>query len=392
MKILFVHNHYQQSGGEDVAVQLEIDILKKFGHTAEVLYFNNTQIAGITSKIKSGINSFYNRTSLKRVRLAIDEFKPDVIHVHNIFFQASPSVLFAAHERDIPVVMTLHNYRLICANAMLLKDNKPCIECIHKKIPLNGIKKACYRDSVLESALTTAVTSLHKLTNSWIGRVSKYIALTEFAKDIFLNSSLKIKEEQIIVKPNFVLDNGTGMETRENFFLFVGRLSKEKGLIQLMEAFSQLETQKLILVGEGPLENELRKNYESNGNITFVGKKTRDEVFGLMKRAKALIFPSIWYEGLPYTIIEAFSTATPVLASNLGAMSHMIVDGYNGLLFEPASSKEIIATVHRFDRTAADFFYTNARKSYLEHYHPNKHYSTIINLYETLINKNREEY
>jgi glycosyltransferase involved in cell wall biosynthesis len=385
VKILFIHNRYQQSGGEDVAVQLEINILKQFGHITKVVYFDNTHISGIISKVKSGISSFYNQNSLKRVLAAIDEFKPDVIHVHNVFFQASPSVLFAAHQRNIPVVMTLHNYRLICANAMLLKDNKPCIECIHQKIPLSGIKNACYRNSVLESTLTTAITSVHKFTDCWTGRVSKYIALTEFAKNIFLNSSLAVVEDQITVKPNFVLDNGTGLETREDFFLFVGRLSNEKGLTHLLEAFAQLKTQKLLVVGEGPLEDHLQKHYESNSNITFVGKKTRGEVFDLMKRTKALMFPSIWYEGLPYTIIEAFSTSTPVLASNLGAMSQMIVDGYNGLLFEAANANDIIESVHRFNRIANNSFYSNARKSYLEHYHPDKHYSAIINLYETLI-------
>lgn len=387
MKILFIHNRYQHAGGEDVAVQLEINILNQFGHATEVLYFDNTSIAGMPGKIKSGINSFYNLSSRKKVSAAIDEFKPDVIHVHNVFFQASPSVLFAAHQRHIPVVMTLHNYRLICANAMLLKENKPCLECIHQKIPLTGIKNACYRDSVIESALTTAITSLHKFTKCWSDRVNKYIALTEFAKNIFLSSSLEVTEQQITVKPNFVLDNGTGLEAREDFFLFVGRLSNEKGLTHLLEAFAELKTQKLLVVGVGPLEYHLRKRYEFYNNITFLGKKTRNEVFELMKQTKALMFPSIWYEGLPYTIIEAFSTATPVLASNLGAMPHMIVDGYNGLLFEPANAGNIIETVQRFNRKETDSFYVNARRSYLENYHPDKHYSAIINLYESLISK-----
>lgn len=389
MRILFIHNHYKQSGGEDVAVQLEIDILKKYGHTTEVLYFDNAHISSITDKLKTGINSFYNRTSMKQVREVIDKFKPDIIHVHNIFFKASPSVLFVAHQRKIPVVMTLHNYRLICANAMLLKDNKPCIECIHKKIPLAGIKNACYRNSTIDSALTTAVTSVHKLTNCWTKNVSKYIALTEFAKNLFLNSSINIHEEQITVKPNFVIDNGIGPERRDDFFLFVGRLSQEKGLIQLLEAFSQIETQKLIIVGDGPLTDLLTKQYELNSNIFFVGKKKRNEVIDLMKRTKALIFPSLWYEGLPYTIIEALSMGTPVLASNLGAMSQIIIDGYNGLHFEPNSSADIIKTVNLFNHNSYDHFYANARKSYLENYHPDRHYSSIIKLYQSLISDNQ---
>lgn len=390
MKVLFIHNHYKQSGGEDVAVQLEINILKKFGHTTDVLYFDNTHITGITGKLKSAVNSFYNRHSRKRVIEVIDEFKPDIIHVHNIFFQASPSVLFVAYQRKIPVVMTLHNYRLVCANAMLLKDNKPCVECIHQKIPLAGIKNACYRNSILDSALTTAVTSIHKFTNCWTQNVSKYIALTEFAKTLFLNSSLNIHEEQITVKPNFVMDDGPGPKRREDFFLFVGRLSQEKGLIKLLEAFAQIETQKLVIAGEGPLADILRKKYESNNNIAFLGKQTRAEVIDLLKRTKALLFPSLWFEGLPYTIIEALSTGTPVLASNLGAMSQIIIDGYNGFLFKPDSSKEIIRTVDQFNHKTRDDFYTNARKSYLENYHPDRHYSSIINLYESLISDTKK--
>lgn len=386
MKILFIHNTYKQAGGEDVAVQLEMDILKLNGHEAELIEFNNNDITGLISKVKNGIQSFYNPTSFKIVNQKIKAYQPDIIHVHNLFFQASPSVLYAAKKNKVPVVMTLHNYRLLCANALLLRDNKPCTKCIQHNFPIYGTTNSCYRNSAVESALVTGVTGYHKISGTWKNSVTKYILLTNFARDLFLGSSVGLHKQQIVVKPNFVNDNGLGNSIREDFYLYAGRLSVEKGVILLLEAFAKMPQFRLVLAGDGPLKETLMQTYELNKNIEFAGSQKRAQLMLLMQKTKALIFPSIWYEGLPYTIIESLAAGTPVLCSRIGAMNEIITNQYNGLHFEPDSSQGIIDTVLTFDRSENQHLYQNARATYLEKYHPTIHYNSIISLYSSIIN------
>ncbi|RYG03413.1 MAG: glycosyltransferase, partial [Chitinophagaceae bacterium] len=261
MRVLFIHNRYKFAGGEDVAVEMESSILQSYGHAVETLIFDNTEISGFVSKIKTGISSIYNRESAARVKACIKVFNPDVIHVHNLFFLASPSVLYAAKKSGIPVVFTLHNYRLICANALLLRENKVCELCVNQTYPTAGIRYKCYRNSAPETALVTAVTSIHKFRNTWNEQVDKYIALTEFGRTRFENSSLKATKGKIQVKPNFIRDPGEGQHEREPFYLFVGRLSVEKGVEVMLNAFSGMPNREIRIVGEGPLEESLKHKF-----------------------------------------------------------------------------------------------------------------------------------
>lgn len=386
MRILFIHNRYLQAGGEDTAVELESDLLKQHDHAVDVLYFGNNRFTSLFSKITGGMQSLYNRNSYRIVTEKINDFKPDLIHTHNLFFEASPSVLYAAAAKKIPVVATLHNYRLICANGLLLRNKMPCELCTQKTFPLQGIRHRCYRSSFTESALVTAITGLHKAKGTWVTKVSKYIALTPFAKEKIITSSLNMPEEQICIKPNFTTDFGEGASARESFFLFAGRITEEKGIKVLLNAFADLPQEKLIIAGDGPDSQSLEQQFKQYPNITFAGRKKKAELIALMKKSKALIFPSVWYEGLPFTIIEAFSTGTPVLASGIGAMKSLITDGYNGFHFTPGSSNDITRCIERFN-TANNIaqFYANARTTYLSLYHPGAHYKAIMKIYQEVI-------
>ncbi|MBX9782802.1 MAG: glycosyltransferase family 4 protein [Chitinophagaceae bacterium] len=386
MKILFIHNTYQQSGGEDVAVQEEIKLLRQKGHIAEAVYFDNSGIQSAYSKIKAGLRAVYNQGSFSIINNKIKDFGPDLIHLHNLFFTASPSVLYAAAKHHIPVVATIHNYRLVCANALLMRNHSPCELCINKTFPLAGIIHGCYRSSVIESALVTTTTGLHKLAGTWRKKINQYIALTPFAKEKLLHSSLQIPTGKITVKPNFVPDYGEGNTIREDFFLFAGRLSFEKGAEIMLQSFSQLPHIKLVVAGDGPEKERLATKFGSSTNITFVGKKPAEEIISLMQRCKALIFPSIWYEGQPYTILEAFATGTPVIASKLGAMESLIKHELNGLHFTPGNSNELCCAVRAFNSlTDSGAYYNNARKTYLENHHPDVHYAEIMKIYTDAI-------
>lgn len=383
MKVLFVHNRYRYYGGEDVAVEMEADILTTHGHETKTIIFDNDEIEGLISKINTGLKAIYNKVSAEILQTNIDNFKPDVIHVHNLFFVASPSILYQANKNNIPVIFTLHNYRLICANALLLRDNHICELCIDKKFPLSGIKYKCYRNSTADSALVTAITSIHKLAGTWKNKANKYIVLTEFGKSRFLNSALDIKPDKFVVKPNFIYDPGVGETKRTSQYLFVGRISPEKGADILLEAFASRPEMSIQIIGEGPQQAYLEQEYRHCANIKFLGKKNKSEVLAMMKSCKALLFPSIWYEGLPFTIIEAFATGTPVITSRLGSMAEIVEHGYNGYHFNPGDKNDLIQQILKFEGNANNYkLYENARQTFIEKYHPDIHLKSVIELYK----------
>lgn len=386
MKVLFVHNEYQQSGGEDVALQLEMKALHDSGHQVYSVLFSNKWESKRESKWMVAKNAIYNRASHRLMSQKLEEIKPDIVHVHNIFFRASPSILYACYTKKVPVVMTLHNYRLICSNALLLRNNRVCEDCINKTLQVPGIVHSCYHNSMAESMVVSAFSGFHKIAGTWKEKVNRYIALTAFARNKILSSSLALRPDQIVVKPNYSPDFGVGVYPREAFYLFVGRLSKEKGIETLLEATVQAGIS-LVVAGDGPERQGLEKRYAGIKQIQFLGNLEKSQVIELMKKCKALLFPSIWYEGLPYTILEAFSTGTPVLASKLGAMEELIEDGYNGIHFEAGNSASIIEALIRFEKPESCSLYSNARKFYEENFTLEKHAQAIVSIYQSVLNE-----
>lgn len=387
MRILFIHNEYKQSrGGEDVVVVAETELLRSKGHEVESIYFNNANVArGSAGKFKAAASAVYNPSSAGIVKKAIASFKPDVVHVHNFFFAASPSVLIAAHECKVPVIVTLHNYRLICTNSLLLRNDHVCELCVNLNFAWYGVKYKCYHNSRLQSAAVASMAAIHKSRGTWKNSVDHYITPSYFSREKLIHSSLKVTPEKISVKRNFVPDNGySSIESRKDYYLFVGRLSTEKGVQLLLEAWQNLPGLELIIAGDGPDGPMLKNKFGGMKNVQFVGSKPHEEVLNLMKGCRALIFPSIWYEGLPMTIVEAFSTGTPVIASELGSMKEMIQHKKNGVLFTTGDQGSLIKAVEDFD-TSNVTLYENARKSYLEEYHPDKCYAAVMQLYNKVI-------
>jgi glycosyltransferase involved in cell wall biosynthesis len=385
MRILFIHNRYSQRGGEDTAIEMETSLLLQRGHDVKIIFFDNpAETDGLIRKMITFKNAIHNSKSAAILDRAIREFHPDIIHVHNLFFVASPAVLKEAARHRIPVIYTVHNFRLICSNALLLRNNKPCEICVQKKLPLAGIRFACYRKSAIASTMVTLATGLPKLRNDWRKWVSHYVVLTDFAREKLLNSSLGATPEQLVVKPNFIHDRGMGSSQREPYFLYVGRLSEEKGISFLMEAFRRMPDKKLLIVGDGPEKALLSDTYKTAGNIEFVGNRGHDEVVEIMKKSQALIFPSIWYEGLPYVILESFSTGTPVIASRLGSMTSLIQENYNGLFFKPGDVQDIQRAILDFVERKMPL-YQQSRDTYLNFYNPEIHYKSIIEIYKNSI-------
>jgi len=382
MRVLLVHNAYKLRGGEDTVLDNEFSLLRSKGIDVDKLIFDNSQIISMKDKLITAFRAFYNPSSASLLRERIKKFKPDVIHVHNFFPLASPSIFYAAAEESVPVVMTLHNYRLVCPGALLFRNGKVCEECITKPFAFKGVVRRCYRSSLLQSFTVAGVMAFHNIIGTWKEKVDKFIALTSFQKEKFLNSSLKVPEEKFAIKPNFSEDFGDGLEARQNFFLFVGRLSHEKGIQTLIEAFKRVKMP-LKVVGDGPLKDFVLKR--KSENVEFLGRKNKSEVIGLMKQARALILPSLWFEGFPMVIVEAFSTGTPVISSDIGSQAEIVKNGKTGFLFRVGSSEDLAQKVSSMLKYQGRELYKNARREYLNKYTPEKNFNQLISIYQEVI-------
>jgi len=385
MKILLVHNRYQQYGGEDAVFEAEIELLTQKGHSIETLIFQNTSPKGIAEKLATSFTSIYNTHSARKIREKIRAFKPDIIHVHNFWKEASPAIFFEAASQHVPVVMTLHNYRLICSNALLMRENKPCELCVNHTFPFSGVQYGCFKNKLI-TAQTTAMMGIHKVLGTWKNKITHYISLTEFARQKFIHSSLHLQESQISVKPNFVKDFGYNeADSREDFFLFVGRLSEEKGIKTLIETCKNT-SKNIEIIGSGEFEKDIQALCQTYTNIKFWGFKDKAFIMERLKTAKALLMPSVWYEGLPTTILEAFSTGTPVITSDIDNLNTIVTDNHNGIHFKtanPQSLQEKIETFNKLPQRAS--LYQNARRTYLENYTEEVIYEKLMKIYDICI-------
>lgn len=383
MKILLIHTFYGQSGGEDQVFKNECDLLSHAAEPKQLCFDNGGNKVQILLKFILGP---FNIFSLSRFKSAIKEDRPDVIHIHNWHFAASPILIRAAKKLKIPVVVTLHNYRLLCPSATLFHNGQLFTESLHEKFPWKAIANKVYRNSRLQTFWLAGITYWHKKLKTWQG-VDRYITLNEFSKELFLKSDLNLNEDQIDVKSNFVTDSGCSVKDRENYYLYVGRLSPEKGVPTLLAAFSNTGYE-LRIVGDGPLRKDVEQFDKENSNISYLGSRSNEEIRGLMKNASALIFPSIWYEGMPMTILEAFSTGTFVIGSKLGAMESLITHEYNGYLFTPGDIRALrsnIAEWEALDPLSKSIKSINARRTYENHYTPEDNLDKLLRIYNSAI-------
>lgn len=375
MRILQVHNKYLHYGGEDAVVDNEFKLLKDNNVAIEQLFFDNTSI--------NPLLLLSNRESFKRTEEVIKKFKPNILHVHNLFYQATPSVLKAAKKHGVKVVMTLHNFRLLCPGGLFLRNSQVCTKCKDLKFPIYAVKHKCFQDSYLKSLALSFSSGFNNQMDTWDKYVDKFIVLTPFIKDLLLSSSLGVTEDKINIKPNSTDDffiNKKEDQERAGY-LFVGRLSKEKGVDVLVNAFNKLNL-KLDIIGTGDLKEELESI--SGSNITFHGSKNRDFIKQKLFNTKALMFPSIWYEGLPNTIIEAYSSGTPIVASNIDNINNLVKDGYNGDLFIANDPYSLAEAVLNFDKKDLSFYQKNARKTFEDKYKHDINLKNLLNLYSQL--------
>lgn len=387
LKILVVHNRYQQAGGEDKVVEAERAMLLRRGHAVELLSFDNEAISGLVGTVAAAASAFYSVPSGKRISTALQKFRPEVLHVHNFMPTISPAVFFAAEKARVSVVQTLHNYRLLCANAQLFRDGHVCELCVQQRSMLPGVRLGCYRGSRLGSAVVGGSIALQAALGTWDDRVARFIALSAFAADKL--GEYRVPRERIRVKPNFVPDAGTGSFSGE-YALFVGRLSEEKGLRTLLAAdrLGRLPLQ-VRIAGDGPMRAEVEAACATDeSRLIFCGPKSSEEVRNLMRDAVALLVPSLWYEGFPMVMVEALSLGLPVIASRIGGLPEIVEEGVSGLLHEPGNAVglvEAMSVLVAQSTTDSTMMRSAARARYLERYSEDANYECLMEIYREAV-------
>jgi glycosyltransferase involved in cell wall biosynthesis len=283
-RILLAHNRYIYRGGEDSVVDDELALLQSRGHAVRLFLEDNRHLREQNSAAIA-LGTVWSSRALRKLKIAIDEFRPDVIHVHNFFPQISPAVFWEASSFGIPSVLTLHNFRYACAQGMFLREGRVCEACAGR-FGLRGIVNRCYRDSLTQSLMLVGSFSFHKLIGTFCRKISLFIALTDFCRNKFIECGLP--PDKVIVKPNFVDIPFVDCGKKRSGGLFVGRLSPEKGIAELTEALGYTNT-RLKVIGDGPLSNSVRNCPQ----FEFLGWQNSDQVYQAMHLARYLVMPSI---------------------------------------------------------------------------------------------------
>ena len=390
MRILVAHNAYQKHGGEDVVVEAEGRLLTDHGHNVVRYPRRNDELQarGLLGMIAAGIETVWSAASARELAAILAKEKPHVVHFHNIFPLISPAAYYACADAGVPVVQTLHNYRLLCPGANFLRDGRVCEECLGRSVPWPGVVHGCYREGRAASTAVATMIAVHRGMNTWREKVGVYIALSEFARRKFIEGGLP--GERIVVKPNFV-DPDPGLKCAAGeYALYVGRLSVEKGLRVLLGAWSRLrERIPLRIAGDGPLQEELATEIKTKRlpGVRLLGRLAPSEILSLMQGARFLALPSVCYENFPLAVAEAFACGLPVIASRLGSMAEIIMDGNTGMHVTPGDSAELAAK--------ADWAWRNpgklqelgkaGRQEYVSKYRPEQNYSRLMEIFERAI-------
>jgi glycosyltransferase involved in cell wall biosynthesis len=389
MKIVLVHNTYRLAGGEDVVFQSEKQLLERAGHTVIPYVRSNWELkdANVVDRIGIASQMIWSQQSRKGLAAILDAERPDLVHVHNTFLAISPSIYSACKERGIPVVKTLHNFRMLCPGSSFFRHGVVCEECLDHTL-FRSVLHGCYRNSRKASAAVAAMLATHRALGTFESSVTRYIALTEFAKEKFIAAGFP--SAKFSVKPNFAdPDPGERLDTG-GYAVFIGRVDETKGSRVLLDAWNRLPVRyPLQVVGDGPdlpwMEARARELRLSE--VTFRGRLPRAAAVEMVKGARFTVAPSTWYEGFPMCIVESFACGTPVLCSRLGGMSTIVDDHVTGLHFNPSDPQDLAQKVEWAWNHPLELVRMGrvARHRYETDYTAEKNYSQLMKIYEQAI-------
>ncbi|MFW6060191.1 MAG: glycosyltransferase [Phycisphaeraceae bacterium] len=385
MRVLMVHNFYQRQGGEDLSFAAERDLLRDHGHTVVTWRVHNRVIER-AAKWRVAVGTVWSAHARRKLAERVRQHGIELVHFQNTFPLLSPSVYSAAREAGTAVVQSLRNFRLGCANGLLLRGGAVCETCIGRNVPWPAVRHRCYRGSAAASATVAAMQTFHRARGTWKNEVDRYIALNEFGRRKHVEIGLPA--ERIALKPNFLAPDpgeGTG---EGGYVLFVGRLSAEKGVDTLLEAWSKLADPPVLkIVGDGPMREALAQAAAGQRRIEWLGHLPHERVLALAGEALALVVPSRWYEGGPRVLFEALARGTPVVCSDLGAFREQIVEGEVGLRFAPGDAAALAAKVAQLQHhpAARRRMRRAARRFYLAHFTAERNYQMLIAIYRAAL-------
>ncbi|HNR69682.1 MAG TPA: glycosyltransferase family 4 protein [bacterium] len=386
MKILQAHNYYQFSGGEDVVLSAEHQLLSEKNHFVKQLLVNNNEIKNysLIQKLKIVFSPSDSSIFQGKIKYILNSTNFDILHCHNFYPLLSPGLFYYSKSTTTANLLTLHNFRLLCANASLFRNNNICEECINKSLYCS-LKYKCYRNSRIATFAVARMVETHKKMRTWQHEIDAYICLTEFSRRKFRQGGLP--NDKLFIKPNF-LEFDPGFEiTTGKYFLFIGRLETVKGVQLLPEVAGQV-SRPINVIGQGTL----LQSFRNVNNLKYLGQQKRSNVMKHLHNAICLILPSLWYEMMPMTILEAFACAKPVIASRLGAMAELIQDGVTGLLFEPGSAEDLAKKMNWAIEHPEEMkqMGLNARREYERKYTAETNYKILIEIYQAAIENKKK--
>lgn len=385
MKILQVHNFYQNPGGEDRVYAAEFELLTSRGHEVIQYQADNDSIREM-SGLTAAVTTHWSSQTYREICRILRQERPDIVHAHNTFPLISPSVYYAAAAERVPVVQTLHNYRLICPGANLFRDGHVCEDCVGSFVPYRAVLHRCYRGSLSASVVTTSMLSGHRFAGTFVRKVCKFITLTNFARTKFIEGGLPA--QKIVVKPNFLgRDPGVG-NGRGAYAFFAARICEEKGTRTLLKAWRSIDSKlELIIAGDGPLLEWGQEYTKGMRSVRWLGRIEYGEVMNLTRHAMFLVCPSLYQEGGPLTIIEALGCGTPVVASDLDSMNEFVVEGVNGLRFRAGDPDHLAERVSWLlgHPDLLSSLRRAARISYQENYTADRNYALLTDIYRRAV-------
>ncbi|KQY82887.1 glycosyltransferase [Pelomonas sp. Root1444] len=385
LRVLVCHNRYQLRGGEDSVCESEVELLRQYGHDVQMFERSNAGIDTGSPKFAAAAEAIWSSDSARDFEKKLEEFRPHVVHVHNTFAKISPSIYWAASRAHVAVVQTLHNFRLLCPQAMFLRDGKVCEDCLGK-LPWRGAVRGCYRGSVAQSTVLASMVTAHRMIGTWQSKVTRYIALNEFCRQKFIEGGLPA--DRIVIKPNFVDFEAPPTGAREGF-LFVGRLSLEKGIDTLVSAAQQVGGLHLRVAGTGPEAHLLH----GVAGVDALGALDGNAVRFEMSRSMALVLPSIWYENFPRTLVEAMACGLPIIASRIGALAELVDEGVSGLLFEAGNASDLASKLQwaRENPEALRSMGIRARQIYEDKFTASRNYAQMMAIYEDAMEQAKKD-
>ncbi len=375
MRILVAHNAYLYRGGEDTVVEAEIALLQRHGHEVMLYRRDNADLDALP-RWQAAVDSVWSKRTVMEVGRLLRSFRPHLIHAHNTFPLISPSLYGVAEQLGIPVVQTLHNFRLLCPQAMLMRNGRYCDDCVGRW-PWRAVLHRCYRGSLTQSAVSAGMVSGHRMLGTWRDRVRRYIVLNQMCREIFIRGGLP--PDKLCIKPNFVEAIGVPGDHMRHGGLFIGRLAVEKGVLTLAQAIRQKPVTRITVCGSGPLQAIV----EQSDGLNYIGFEQGEALRARIASAEFLVMPSTGIESFGLAAIEAFACGTPVIASRHGGLREIVEHGHNGLLVTPGNADELanaiafaVANPVQMRRMGLEAYQT-----YLASYTPERNYTALMDIY-----------